>query len=94
MNHTLLLCVSSQPALVCKSADEFDIEPPAACVPQFEAMSEEYEFHRIDATQSIREVFQALTTELEEVLANMKPVPREKAERQLSEAQAESKGSG
>lgn len=76
--------------------DRYDafVEYQSRLLAQFEAMSEEYEFHRIDATQSIREVFQDLTIELEEVLANMKPVPREKAERQLSEAQAESKGSG
>jgi dTMP kinase len=76
--------------------DRYDafVEYQNRLLAQFEAMNEEYEFHRIDATRSIREVFQSLTTELNEVLANMKPIPREKAERQLSEAQAESKAAG
>jgi dTMP kinase len=76
--------------------DRYDafVEYQNRLLAQFEAMNEEYEFHRIDATRSIREVFQSLTTKLAEVLADMKPIPREKAERQLSEAQAESKGSG
>ncbi len=76
--------------------DRYDafVEYQNRLLAQFEAMNEEYEFHRIDATRSIREVFQSLTMELSEVLADMKPIPREKAERQLSEAQAESKGAG
>jgi dTMP kinase len=76
--------------------DRYDafVEYQNRLLAQFEAMNEEYEFHRIDATRSIREVFQSLTTELNKVLANMKPIPREKAEQQLSEAQAESKEAG
>lgn len=54
---------------------------------QFEAMSDEYNFRRIDATRSIREVFQSLTIEIDRLLADMKPIPREDAERELSEAQ-------
>ncbi len=72
--------------------DRYDafVEYQSRLLAQFEVICEEYEFHRIDATRSIREVFQSLTTRLGEVLADMKPIPREKAERQLSEAQAES----
>jgi hypothetical protein len=57
-------------------------------------MVEEYSFHRIDATQSIREVFQSLTAETEKVLADMKPISLAKAKRELSEAKAENKGGG
>ena len=59
---------------------------------QFEALVEEYDFHRIDATQSIREVFQSLTVEINQVLADMKPISPAEAERELSEALAESTG--
>ncbi len=55
---------------------------------QFEAMAEEYHFQRIDARQSIREVFQALKVEIEQVLADMKPIPLQKAEKELAEAKA------
>jgi len=68
------------------------VEYQSRLLAQFEALVEEYDFHRIDATQSIREVFQALTGELEKVLADMKPIPPAQAERELSEARAVSKG--
>ncbi|MGD2206639.1 MAG: thymidylate kinase [Anaerolineae bacterium] len=55
---------------------------------QFEAMAEEYDFHRIDATQSIREVFQNLTGELEKMLADMKPIGPQEAEKELAEVMA------
>jgi hypothetical protein len=57
-------------------------------------MAEEYDFHRIDATRSIREVFQSLTLEMEKVLADMKPVSPSAAEKELAEVKAESKNSG
>ena len=61
---------------------------------QFETMVDEYDFHRIDATRSIREVFQSLTNEIEKVLSDMKPIAPEVAERELSEAKAESQPGG
>jgi dTMP kinase len=61
---------------------------------QFEAMIDEYQFQRIDATQSIREVFQSLTAEIKKVLADMKPVPLEEAQREFSEAKAELQSAG
>ncbi len=64
------------------------VEYQSRLLAQFEALVEEYHFHRIDATQSIREVFQALTAELEKVLSGMKPIPLARAERELSEARA------
>jgi dTMP kinase len=67
------------------------VEYQSRLLAQFEALVEEYDFRRIDATQSIREVFQALTVEIEEVLSDMKPISPAQAERELSEAQAESK---
>jgi len=67
------------------------VEYQSRLLAQFEALVDEYDFHRIDATQSIREVFQALTAEIAVVLSDMKPIPPEEAERELSEAKAESK---
>ena len=67
------------------------VEYQSRLLAQFEALVEEYEFIRIDATQSIREVFQALTTQMEGVLSDMKPISPAQAERDLSEARAESK---
>jgi dTMP kinase len=61
------------------------VEYQTRLLAQFEAMAEEYSFHRIDATRSIREVFQSLTAEIDRVLADMKPVPRKKAEKELAE---------
>jgi dTMP kinase len=66
------------------------VEYQSRLLAQFEAMVEEYDFRRIDATQSIREVFQSLTVEIEDVLSRMKPISPAEAERELSEAQAES----
>ena len=67
------------------------VEYQSRLLAQFEALVEEYDFRRIDATQSIREVFQALTTEIEDVLSDMKPISPAQAERELSEARAEGK---
>jgi hypothetical protein len=66
------------------------VEYQSRLVAQFEALVEEYDFIRIDATLTIREVFQALTTEMEGVLSDMKPISPAQAERELSEARAES----
>jgi len=66
------------------------VEYQSRLLAQFEALVEEYDFIRIDATRSIREVFQALTTEIESVLSDMKPISPAQAERELSEARAES----
>jgi dTMP kinase len=67
------------------------VEYQSRLLAQFEALVEEYDFHRIDATQSIREVFQSLTVEIDQVLADMKPISPAEAERELSEALAEGK---
>lgn len=60
------------------------VEYQSRLLAQFEAMAEEYDFRRIDATLSIREVFQALTTELDRVLADMKPIPPHEAKQELA----------
>ena len=67
------------------------VEYQSRLLAQFDAIAEEYDFRSIDATQSIRYVFQALTTEIEKVLADMKPVPLHEANRELAEAQAENR---
>jgi dTMP kinase len=67
------------------------VEYQTRLLAQFEAMAEEYEFRRVDATRSIREVFQALTVELEKVLADMKPISSQSVEKEPPEAKAEDK---
>ncbi len=66
------------------------VEYQSRLLAQFEAMADEYDFCRIDATRSIREVFQSLTIEIETVLADMQPISPAEAERGLSNAQADS----
>jgi len=66
------------------------VEYQSRLLAQFEALVEEYDFRRIDATQSIREVFQSLTLEIDQVLSGMKPISPAEAEREMSEARAES----
>jgi dTMP kinase len=68
------------------------VEYQTRLLAQFEAMVDEYHFHRVDATRSIREVFQALTGEIEQVLAGMKPIPPRQAEKDLAEAKAGARG--
>jgi dTMP kinase len=58
---------------------------------QFDAMTHEFDFHRIDASTSVRSVFLALQSELEPVLAGMKPVPPQEAEQELAQAVAAEK---
>lgn len=67
------------------------VEYQSRLLAQFDAMSETYKFRRIDATRSIREVFQDLKTEIEQALADMKPVAPAIAKMELAEARAESK---
>jgi dTMP kinase len=67
------------------------VEYQSRLLAQFEALVEEYDFRRIDATRSIREVFQSLTVEIEDVLSRMKLISPAEAERELTEARAESK---
>jgi dTMP kinase len=63
------------------------VEYQTRLLAQFEAMIEQYHFHPIDGTRSIREVFQALTTELEKVLADLKPMPVETVAQESNEAE-------
>jgi hypothetical protein len=70
------------------------VEYQSRLLAQFDVMAEEYHFHNVDATRSIREVFQALKRELRPLLADMKPVSIEEAEAELAEARAESQRSG
>ena len=67
------------------------VEYQSRLLAQFDAMPETYNFCRIDATRSIREVFQDLKTQIEQILVDMKPVAPAIAEMELAEAKAESK---
>lgn len=66
--------------------DYFDafVTYQTALLAEFDAMSEEYGFSRIDATGSIRDVFQSLTGQISGVLAGMKPISPRKAEKELA----------
>jgi len=59
------------------------VEYQSRLLAQFEVMVDEYSFCRIDATKSIREVFQDLKDGVQGLLVDMKPVPRAKTERVL-----------
>jgi dTMP kinase len=76
---------------VLPSRDYYDafVEYQTRLLAQFEAMVEEYHFHRIDASRSIREVFQDLKSKIEEALVGMKPISLPDAEKKLVEARAE-----
>ncbi len=50
------------------------VEYQSRLLAQFDLMAEEYDFRRVDATQSIREVFQHLQTEILPVLGELKPI--------------------
>lgn len=65
------------------------VEYQSRMLAQFEAMAAEYSFRRIDATKSIREVFQTLKAEMKDVLADMKPIPPKRAEKELAVVKAE-----
>ena len=67
------------------------VEYQTRLLAQFEAMADEYDFHRIDATQSIREVYQVLRVEMNQVLADMRPIPPREAEEGLAQALAAEK---
>jgi dTMP kinase len=78
------------------SRDYYDafMEYQARLLAQFDAIADEYDFHRIDATRSIREVFQDLTGAVGEVLADMKPISPREAKKELAEVKAEGKAGG
>ncbi|NLF14968.1 MAG: thymidylate kinase [Anaerolineaceae bacterium] len=65
------------------------VEYQGRLLAQFEVMVDEYDFCRIDATRSIREVFQDLKDSIQELLVDMKPVTAARAERELEAARAE-----
>jgi len=73
--------------------DYFDafVEYQTRLLAQFEKMAGEYDFRSIDATQSIRDVFHTLTEDIGAVLADMKPVPPKKAEKELAGVLADMK---
>ena len=67
------------------------VEYQTRLLAQFETMAEQYDFRRVDARRNIREVFQSLTLEIEQVLSDMKPIPIHAAERKLAGAKAGSR---
>ena len=61
-----------------KGRDYYDsyVEYQTRLIAQFDAMSEEFGFLRVDANKSILEVFQALRAEIKQVIKGMKPIKR------------------
>jgi hypothetical protein len=70
------------------------VEYQTRLLAQFDAIASEYDFRRIDATLSIREVFQLLKAELKGLLSDMKPISPEMAERELAGVRAEDRVGG
>jgi dTMP kinase len=81
---------------VLPSRDYYEafVEYQTRLLAQFEAMVEEYDFCRIDATRSIREVFQDLKSRIDEALVGMKPMALPDAEKKLAEVSAEERVAG
>jgi dTMP kinase len=67
------------------------VEYQTRLLAQFDAMAHEFDFHRIDASISIRDVFRTLQEEMKPLLAGMKPVPPQEASQELAQAVAEEK---
>jgi dTMP kinase len=67
------------------------VEYQSRLLAQFEAIGEDYDFRRIDASLSIRRVFRALKAELKQVLAGMKPISPQQAEGELAQTLAAEK---
>jgi dTMP kinase len=65
------------------------VEYQSRLLAQFEAMVDEYDFQRIDATQSIRQVFQDLKGAVRGVLSGMKPVAPPKPAKEPPDAAEE-----
>jgi dTMP kinase len=65
------------------------VEYQSRLLAQFDSIAAEYDFRRIDATQSIREVFQNLKSEIGNLLADMKPVSLQEAEKGLAQVLGE-----
>ena len=84
-----------------RGRDYYDsfVEYQTRLLAQFDAIADEFNFVRIDANRSIREVFQSLQAEIKELLKGMKPPkePKEakkEAERKPKEKEKEGKKKG
>ena len=64
------------------------VEYQSRLLAQFETMADEYGFHRVDATRSIREVFKVLKAGILQALSETKPVHPQEAEEVLSQVMA------
>ena len=77
---------SGQDFLQGRDFYESFVEYQTRLLAQFDAIADEFDFVRIDANRSIREVFQSLQAEIKELLKGMKPP------RQPKEAKKEAEG--
>jgi len=82
-----------------RGRDYYDsfVEYQARLLAQFDAIADEFNFVRIDANRSVREVFQSLQAEIEELTKGMKPPKQPKeakkeAERKPKEKEEKKKG--
>jgi dTMP kinase len=75
-----------------RGRDYYDsyVEYQTRLIAQYDAMADEFDFVRIDANQSIHEVFLTLRSEIEALIKDMKPPKKPKKERK-GEKQAEEK---
>jgi dTMP kinase len=67
------------------------VEYQTRLLAQFDSMAQEFDFHRIDASVNVRDVFRSLQAELEPVLSGLKPIPPQEAEQESAHAVTEEK---
>jgi len=67
------------------------VEYQTRLLAQFDAMAHEFDFVRLDASSSVRDVFRTLQDQIDPLLADMKPVPPREASQELAQAVAAEK---
>ena len=67
------------------------VEYQTRLLAQFDAIADEFNFVRIDANRSIREVFQSLQVEIKELIKGMKPPKEAKEAKKKAEGKAKEK---
>jgi dTMP kinase len=82
---------SGQDFLQGRDFYESFVEYQTRLLAQFDAIADEFDFVRIDANRSIREVFQSLQAEIKELLKGMKPPKKPKAAKKEAEGKPKEK---
>jgi hypothetical protein len=83
---------SGQDFLQGRDYYESFVEYQTRLLAQFDAIADEFDFVRIDANGSIREVFQSLQAEIKELVKGMKPLKQPKEAKKEAEGKPKEKG--